>query len=232
MRIQVFVCALIAVAVSSGASSVNPLHARTARSVLPSPSMAQDLLKATTRHREWVNVSAGSSPLLAFVVYPERADTAPVVLVRVKNEPSSVRARAVADQLAAEGFIAVVPDVLTGLGPNHSDGDGFARPDDVAQAVQRLGEHEVSRRYDAARDYAAHLPSANGTSVWLDLDPQEARADIVADEHANGLATLRATAADWPTVVERLSRVTHNHPTFVPANRNASIDPHAMHTGH
>src|SRR5215470_3468725 len=98
MSRHVFVCALMTVALSNGASSMNPLHARTTRSVLPSPSMAQTLLNATTRHREWVNVAVGSSPVLAFVVYPERADTAPVVLVRITNEPSSVRARAVADQ--------------------------------------------------------------------------------------------------------------------------------------
>jgi hypothetical protein len=181
--------------------------------VLPSPATAQTILNTTTRHREWVNVAAGSSPVLAFVVYPERADTAPVVLVRIKDETSSVRARAVADQLAAEGFIGVVPDVLTGLGPNHSDGDGFARPDDVAQALQRLGERELQQRYDAARTYAERLPAANGTSVWLNLDPREARADIISDGHARSVASVGATEAEWPSVVEQLSRVTHNHPT-------------------
>src|SRR6185436_15178743 len=176
MTRHVFVCALVAVAVSNGASSMNPLQARTTHSVLPSPSTAQSILNTTTRHREWVNVASGPSPVLAFVVYPERADTAPVVLVRVTNEPSSVRARAVADQLAAEGFVAVVPDVLTGLGPNHSDGDGFASPDAVAAALQRLGADEARRRYAATKTYAEQLPAANGTSVWLNLDPQEARA--------------------------------------------------------
>src|SRR6266498_2622949 len=122
MRKSLFVCALIATAVSSKAS-VTRLHAT--RSVLPSLSTAHRLLNTTTRHREWVNIAAGLSAVLAFVVYPERAEKAPVVLVTVTNEPSSVRARAVADQLAAEGSIGVVPDVLSGLGPDYSDGDGF-----------------------------------------------------------------------------------------------------------
>jgi len=81
MTRHVFVCALVAVAVSNGASSMNPLQARTTHSVLPSPSTAQSILNTTTRHREWMNVASGPSPVLAFVVYPERADTAPVVLV-------------------------------------------------------------------------------------------------------------------------------------------------------
>src|SRR5437879_2351780 len=130
---------LVAVYLSSGASSEGRLHARAARSVMPSLSNAKTLLNTTTRHREWVNVATVSSPMLAFVVYPERADRAPVVRVTVRNEPASVRARAVADQLAAEGFISVVPDVLTGLGPNHSDGDGFASQEEVAKALDRLG---------------------------------------------------------------------------------------------
>jgi carboxymethylenebutenolidase len=239
MKRQLFFCALVALALSTGASSPNPLHARATHSVLPSPATAQTILNTTTRHREWVNVADGSSPVLAFVVYPERADTAPVVLVRVKNETSSVRARAVADQLAAEGFIGVVPDVLTGLGPNHSDGDGFAGPDDVAQALDHLGMNEVTQRYDAARTYAERLPAANGTSVWLNLDPREARADI-SDAGDRAVASVGATAANWPGVVEHLSRVTHNHPTFVAAavrlkadtTTIASVDPHAMHMAH
>jgi len=232
MTRHVFVCALVAVAVSNGASSMNPLQARTTHSVLPSPSTAQSILNTTTRHREWVNVASGPLPVLAFVVYPERADTAPVVLVRVADEPSSVRARAVADQLAAEGFVAVVPDVLTGLGPNHSDGDGFASPDAVAAALQRLGADEARRRYAATQAYAEQLPAANGTSVWLNLDPQEARADIVSNSQGHDVTRVRATAAEWPTVVERLSRMTGNHPTVITTNRAAPVDPHAMHMEH
>ena len=229
MKRQLFVCVLIALTVSNGASSMNRLHARTTRSVWPSPSTAQTLLDTTTRHREWVNVGAGSSPVLAFVVYPERADQAPVVLVRVSDEPSSVRARAVADQLAAEGFIGVVPDVLTGLGPNHTDGDGFASRADVAQALQRLGANEIETRYKATRAYAEHLPAANGTSAWLHLDPETARVDVVFDGHGHEVVSFRASAEDWPGVVDHLSRLTRNHRTLMAGDAAATDDAHAMH---
>jgi hypothetical protein len=223
MRKHVFVFALIAVGLSTSASSVSRLHTRTTRSVLPSASGAQNLLHTTTRHREWVNIASGSSPVLAFVVYPERADKAPVVLVTVKSEPANVRARAIADQLAAEGFIGVVPDVLTGLGPNHSDGDGFASPDDLAKALDRLGSSKVRRRYEATQRYTERLPAANGTSVWLNLDLQEARADVVSDGQSDAVESFRATSEDWPQVVEHLSRVTRNRPTFIRAAAPASI---------
>jgi carboxymethylenebutenolidase len=210
MRKHVFVFALIAVGLSTSASSVSRLHVRTWRSVLPSASAAQNLLSATTRHCEWVNIGTASSPVLAFVVYPERADKAPVVLGGVKNEPASVRARAIADQLAAEGFIGVVPDVLTGLGPNHSNGDGFASSDDVAKALDRLGSNEVKTRYDAAQRYTQRLPAANGTSVWLNVDLQEARADIVSHRQSETVVSFRATSADWP-LLWRERRTSHGH---------------------
>jgi carboxymethylenebutenolidase len=141
---------LLALVLSSSGSSAARLHARATRSVLPSATTALELLDITTRHREWVNVSTASSPVLAFVVYPERADKAPAVLVAVKDEPASVRARAIGDQLASEGFVAVVPAVLT----------------DVASR--------------AAQKYAEALPAANGTSAWLHLDLENPRAEVVS----------------------------------------------------
>ena len=202
MRRHAFVCALIAIALSSSASSLSRLHARTARSILPSASEAQNLLQTTTRHREWVNIATGSSPVLAFVVYPERDDKAPVVLVSVTHEQASVRARAIADQLAAEGFIGVVPDDLTGVGPNH------------------------------AKRYAESLPAANGTSVWLNLDLREARADVVSDGERGAAVSFRATSADWPQVVGHLSRVTRNRPAFSDARTATATDEHAGHLEH
>ena len=121
MKARVFVFGVIAAGLSSeGANLLDGhaglghvgecLHAGAVRSVLPSPSNAKALLNVTTRHREWVNVSPGASPMLAFVVYPERSDKAPVVLVTARDQSSTPVIRAVADQLAAEGFVSIVPD--------------------------------------------------------------------------------------------------------------------------
>src|SRR2546421_13107091 len=98
-------------------SAVGTLKGGPARSTLPTLSTAREMLSNTTRHREWVSIPVGSASMLAFLVYPERMDRAPAVLVKHENESATVLARAVADQLAAEGFISIVPDVLTGPGP-------------------------------------------------------------------------------------------------------------------
>jgi carboxymethylenebutenolidase len=110
---SIFVLAM-ALCLWIGPSPVGSLSGASARSAFPEPSMARTILSGTTRHREWVNIPFGSASMSAFLVYPERADKAPSVLVTVKNEIPNVEARAVADQLAAEGFISIVPDVRTG----------------------------------------------------------------------------------------------------------------------
>jgi carboxymethylenebutenolidase len=67
--------------------------------------------------------------------------------------------RAVADQLAADGYIAVAPDLLSGKGPNGGNTESFPN-DSVRAAIQKLSKDEVAQRLNAARDYATALPAA------------------------------------------------------------------------
>jgi carboxymethylenebutenolidase len=84
-------------------------------SMLPSRDTARDVLNATGRHPDWLRIPAGSSEILTFATYPDRADKAPVLIISEKDKPMSDWMRAVADQAAGEGFIALVPDSLSGL---------------------------------------------------------------------------------------------------------------------
>jgi carboxymethylenebutenolidase len=70
--------------------------------------------------------------------------------------------RGIADQLALEGFIAVLPDLTSGLGPNGGNFDSFQYPDDSASALSRLSHSELLNRVRVARDYAMKLPMASG----------------------------------------------------------------------
>jgi len=115
MKARFFVLAVSAVCVSTNASLVRELHAGSVRSVLPSSANAKTLLSATTRHREWVNIGTDLAPAFAFVVYPERADKAPALLLTAKDQSSTPLLRAVADQFAGEGFVGIVPDAPAGL---------------------------------------------------------------------------------------------------------------------
>src|SRR4249920_1395765 len=101
MKAVPVVSGVVAACLAASGCFVPDLHAGSARSVLPSRDNAKTLLSATTRHREWVTIGAGAGATLAFVVYPERADNAPVVLVTARGESAGVQARATGDQLAA-----------------------------------------------------------------------------------------------------------------------------------
>ena len=82
-----------------------------APAVPPDADHAQAALKASPRHGEWVEITVpgAKTPLKSFVVYPERKDKAPVVIVIHEIFGMTDWVRGVADQLAADGFIAIAP---------------------------------------------------------------------------------------------------------------------------
>lgn len=116
-------------------------------------------LAASPRHQEWVTVTSGSDKVNTWIVYPERSDKAPVVLVVHEIFGLTDWVRAVADQLAAEGFIAVAPDLLSGKGPG-GGGSSSVSKDDARALIAGLSPEEITRRLDAAARYATSLPSA------------------------------------------------------------------------
>jgi carboxymethylenebutenolidase len=138
-------------------------------SLPPSASAAKARLDHSPRHFEWVDVKvAGSNqPVKTFVVYPERRDKAPVVIVIHEIFGLSDWVRGVADQFAREGFIAVAPDLVSGKGPAGGGTESVAGPDDVVKLVMALPREEVNQRLDAVREYALKLPSASGKSATV-----------------------------------------------------------------
>src|SRR5262245_29131704 len=92
-----------------------------------SEQMARGVLETTPRHGEFVDVpwSKERPPLRTWIVYPERKTKAGVVLIIHEIYGLSDWIRGVADQLAREGFIAVAPDLISGLGPGGGGTDSL-----------------------------------------------------------------------------------------------------------
>jgi carboxymethylenebutenolidase len=145
------------------AAGVNALQAP-ASSSLPADDMgAADRLAKSPRQGEFVKIDVGGTPMRAWVVRPVQPK-APVVVVIQEIFGLSDWIRSVADQLAADGFIAVAPDLLAGKGPNGGDSSSFADPADVTKATLSLSPADVIAKLKAAREYGLKLPISNGRS--------------------------------------------------------------------
>jgi carboxymethylenebutenolidase len=118
-------------------------------------------LTASPRHGEWVKFAstAGSADsIMAWVVYPVSSTKAPVVVVVHEIFGLSTWARAVADQVAADGFIAIAPDFLSRVrgGPSTEE-----LPSQTAtQLIRGVDAAERNQVIIAAANYAMMLPAA------------------------------------------------------------------------
>ena len=127
-----------------------------------SQDWAKQILEKSPRHQEWVSVKHDNRVVQTFVVYPESKQKAPVVIVIHEIFGLSDWARSVADQLAAHGYIAVAPDLLSGFGPNGGGTSAFANTQDTMKAVSGLDPDVVTADLNAVADYAKNLPASNG----------------------------------------------------------------------
>lgn len=135
----------------------------------PAEKEAKAALEKSPRHGEWVDIAVAGSktPLKSFIVYPERKDKAPVVIVIHEIFGESDWIRSVADQLAADGFIAIAPDMLSGHGKDGGGTDSFAGRDEVVKGIRGLKSDEVMADLNAVRDFGLKLPSSNGKTATI-----------------------------------------------------------------
>jgi carboxymethylenebutenolidase len=161
---------------------------------------AKQRLSTSPRHSEWVKIVVSGTPVNTFVVYPERKDKAPVVVVIQEIFGLSDWIRGVADQLAAEGFIAVAPDLLSGHGPNGGGTEAYPTRDDVTKAVMSLPQPEMTARLNAVREYGIKLPSASGKSatVGFCFGGSQSFAYAVAQPGLNAAVVYYGTAPTQP----------------------------------
>ena len=108
---------------------------------------AQDWAKASLekspRPREWITVKHDGRSVESFVVYPESKGKTPVVLVIHEIFGMTDWVQDLADQVAAAGYIAVAPDLLSGMGPNGGRSSDFAEGKTM-EAVSHLNPDQVT----------------------------------------------------------------------------------------
>src|SRR5579871_2521709 len=128
-------------------------------SLLPAQDWARARVEASPRHREWVSVKHDGRSVETFVVYPESAKKTPVVLIIHEIFGMTDWVQDLADQVAAAGYIAIAPDLLSGMAPN-----GGRTPDfpagGVGPAIGKLDPNQITADLNAVADYGLSLPAA------------------------------------------------------------------------
>ena len=118
-------------------------------------------LEKSPRHREWVTVKHDGRSVETFIAYPESKDKTPVVLVIHEIFGMSDWVQEVADEFAAAGYIAVAPDLLSGMGPGGKGTSGF-KSNEVMQAIGHLNPDQITADLNAAAGYGLKLPASTG----------------------------------------------------------------------
>ena len=104
---------------------------------------ARASLEKSSRHREWVTVKHDSRSVETFVVYPESKDKRPVVLVIHEIFGMTDWVQDLADQVAEAGYVAVAPDLLSGMAPNGGRSSDFPQGQ-ATEAVSKLNPDQVT----------------------------------------------------------------------------------------
>ena len=135
------------------------LFAALAASALCAQDWAVARLEKSPRHREWVTVKHDGRAVETFIAYPESKDKTPVVLVIHEIFGMSDWVQEVADEFAAAGYIAVAPDLLSGMAPGGKGTKGF-QSNEVMQAIGHLDPDQITADLNAVADYGLKLPAA------------------------------------------------------------------------
>src|SRR5882724_3989207 len=125
---------------------------------------AKQRLAKSSRHQEWVKVKNGNREVNSFVVYPEVKKKATAVVVIHEIFGMSDWVQQLTDELAEAGYIAIAPDLLSGMGPKGGGTTDFDS-NAVRQAIGNLPPAQITADLNAVADYVSKLPGANGNVV-------------------------------------------------------------------
>jgi len=125
---------------------------------------AKERLAKSPRHREWVKIKSGNREVNSFVVYPEVSKKATAVVVIHEIFGMSDWVQQLTDELAEAGYIAIAPDLLSGMGPNGGGTAEIAATGDnaVGQAIRALPSDQIAADLNAVAEDVSKLPAANG----------------------------------------------------------------------
>jgi carboxymethylenebutenolidase len=111
-------------------------------------------LDPVTTHGEWVKIKRGDQTIRAYVAYPERKSKAPAIIVIHEIFGLTEWEPTVADRLAKEGYVAIVPDLLSSKYDKSP-----SNPDEGRKLVGELEPDRITADLDATYEYVNGLPA-------------------------------------------------------------------------
>ena len=119
-------------------------------------------LDPVTTHGEWIWIKRTSDSVRAYVAYPERRDPAPAVIVIHEIFGLTDWEPTVGDRLAAQGFVAIVPDMLSsrfGITPPSADSG--------RKLMAQLTPEGITADLNSAYEYVNGLPAVRKDRVGV-----------------------------------------------------------------
>jgi len=160
--VSAFVLPLVASAQDMGSQHMN--HITPMTDTMETQDWAKQRLAKSPRHQEWIKVKSGNREVNSFIVYPEVKNKATAVVVIHEIYGMTDWVQSLTDQLAEAGYIAIAPDLLSGMGPKGGGTSELAAVSSnaVGQAIRDLPPDQITADLIAVADYVSKLPAANG----------------------------------------------------------------------
>lgn len=124
-------------------------------------------LESSPRHHEWVHVKSGNRQVHCFVAYPEVAHKTPGVIIIHENRGLTDWVRSFADQLAASGYLAIAPDLLSDFSPGLENTAAFENSDKAREAIYKLDPAQVMADLFAVQQFIRIEKSCNGKTATI-----------------------------------------------------------------
>lgn len=178
--------------------------------ILIEPAFTQDFalqqLEDSPRHHEWVKVQDGDRTIHSFVAYPEVSENALSVIVIHENRGLTDWVRSFTDQLAAEGYIAIAPDLLSEYDSEHHRTSDFTSSDAARDAIYDLDPGRITRDLNAVQEYILSDPSSDGRIVVAGFCWGGSQSFRYAT-HAEGLSSALVFYGSAPDDEERIEKI-------------------------
>lgn len=130
-------------------------------SALSAQDWARQAVDKSPRKREWVSVRHDGRSVESFVAYPASQAKAPTIVVIHEIFGMSDWVENVTDEFAQAGFVAIAPDLLSGMGPNGGRTKDIPAAE-VGQTINKLPPDQITADLNAVADYCSKLPASNG----------------------------------------------------------------------